>query len=150
MQSASDIPAVDLENKEMRVACAIHRPKRYTLVETHQASPMLHGERQQIQIGELRVTMHLHGIEMGLAQQAERVRPELVVRCGGGALQHHHKLMKGLSMGVGRLAHDAQAAILCKWAARPAICDVGFEPGGCPKMMNMVAVVQGNQYVDIQ
>jgi hypothetical protein len=93
----------------MRSACAIHRPKWYALFKTHQATPVLHRERYQVEIGELRMTMHLHGIEMGMAQQAERVRPELVVRG-----------------------------------------DVGFEPGGYSKMMNMVPVMQGNEYVDIQ
>lgn len=51
-------------------------------------------------------------------------------------------------VGVTRLAHDAQATVLRQRATGPALFGMRLQPAGGFGVMDVVAVVQGNQHVD--
>jgi hypothetical protein len=57
---------------------------------------------------------------------------------------------KVLRIGVTRLAHDAQAAILCERAAGPTVAGVLVQPLGRERVVHMISVVQRDQHVDIE
>jgi hypothetical protein len=65
-------------------------------------------------------------------------------------LQHVDQHTQGLRAAVAWLAHDAQNAILSQRTAGPSERNVVFQPKRGTLVVDVVAVMQGNQHIDVE
>ena len=120
------------------------------MIRCDQAPAVVQGQRQQVHVGQLARAVDVGVVEVPAIEQADVVGPELVKTRGRGLRQHGREYGQGLRVGVTRLAHDAQATVLPQRATGPALFDMRLQPAGGFGVMDVVAVVQGNQHVDVE
>jgi hypothetical protein len=92
---------------------ALDAGQRNGLVKTGQAATPVHGQRQQVEVGDLVVTLHALEIDMAVVAQRDVVGPELVVQRRAGLLQPFtHPLYRQAAVApVAGQTHHADDAI---------------------------------------
>jgi hypothetical protein len=73
-----------------------------------------------------------------------------MVICSCGVLQHADQHGHGLGAAVAGLTHDAKTSILGQCTGSPAILKMVLKPMRGPNMVNMIAIVQGDQHIDVK
>ena len=104
------------------------------MIRCDQAPAVVQGQRQQVHVGQLARAVDVGVVEVPAIEQADVVGPELVKTRGRGLRQHGREYGQGLRVGVTRLA----------------LFGMRLQPAGGFGVMDVVAVVQGNQHVDVE
>lgn len=78
-----------------------------------------------------------------------RAGPEDVVLGSNGATEELRSLARWEPVGIAWLADDSDEAVLSNRARSPAVRDLRFDPLTCPRMVDVIAVKQGQKDVNV-
>ena len=120
------------------------------LIKRHQSSLVFDGQSQEVQIRQLPGAVNVTVLELLGIQEADLIRPEFMVCCSRGVLQHTYQHRYGLRAAVTGLAHDAKTPILGQCTGGPTLFNIRLKPLGRTNMVNMIPVMQGDQHIDVK
>ena len=89
---------------------------------------MLHGQRQQVDVGQVLVAENTAVVDEAVIQQLQVVRPEFVIGSGRPCVQQCNSLAKRPEMLIALLRADPQKTVLGKWTGCPAKRGIRQEP----------------------
>ena len=122
----------------------------YRLVQCCEPAAVRGGERKEIGVGDLSMAMEASVVDEVLVEQAHRTRPKLVIVGCRGAGQLSDRLRRGHRAGVSGLADDSNEAVLSYCTGRPAVHDLGVDPPANALVVDVIAVQQRNQDINVQ
>src|SRR5262249_34349516 len=108
------------------------------------------GQCEQVGVGDLLGPVYPPAVDERAVEQADRARPELVVLEARGAGEQVHGLAWWDGAGIAGLADDPHEAVLGDRARGPAVLYLGVDPVAGELVIDMVAVEQSQQDVDVQ
>jgi hypothetical protein len=120
------------------------------LIKRHQSSFVFDGQGQEVQIRQLPRAVNVTMLKLLGIQEADFIRPKCMVCCSRGVLQHTYQHRYGLRAAVTGLAHDAKTPILGQCTGGPTLFNIRLKPLGRTNMVNMIAIMQRDQHIDIK
>jgi len=138
------------KHHKVRRGGAAHCADRYPLIQGHQSSLVFDRQGQEVQIRQLPRAVNVSMLKVQGIQEADLIRPKCMVCCPRGVLQHPDQHGHGLGAAVTGLTHDAKAPILGQCTGGPSVLKMVLKPLRSTNMVNVVAIVQGNQDIDVE
>jgi hypothetical protein len=127
-----------------------HCADRDSLIQSHQSSLVFDSQGQKVQVRQLPGAVNVTMLKLKGVQEADLIGPKCMVICSCGVLQHADQHGHGLGAAVAGLTHDAKTSILGQCTGSPAILKMVLKPMRGPNMVNMIAIVQGDQHIDVK
>ena len=111
----------------------------------------MHRQGQQVGVGELARLQQPGTIHTALVEQAEPIGSELVLGMADQCRnQGRHHRRRPRTVGIARLAQDAQHGVLGERGGGPTVRLGGCEPAMRCFVMHMTPIQQGDQHVHIE
>ena len=100
------------QHHEMPRLRSPHRLERQPAIERHEPPAVLHGEAQQVDVGDLVGPEDMSRVEQGVISDRNVVRPELMARLVEPTTQCRRSLDWRAALQIARLRHDANKPVL--------------------------------------
>ena len=119
-------------------------------VERHEAASLVNREGEQIKVGDLARPVNSVAIGDAGIQQADVIRPELMLVCGDRFAESFHDRPDLQRVGVVRVRHDSHTPVLRDRTRGPAVSSSRGEPAKGWRVHRMILVEQGDQNVHVE
>src|SRR5215470_13737053 len=123
---------------------------RNPTIERHQSTSVLHGEREQVDVGELLRAENARVVDELFVEQRNIVGPEGVIGSGDLVRQKYDHVRNSHWLRVSGLRCDTHKSILRKRTRRPAFRAVCRPPLMCWRVMNMIRLKQCKQHTHVE
>src|SRR2546421_6023840 len=130
--------------------CDTNTANRYRLVERDEAAFICCSQGEQVGVGHLLGSMYPRAVEYCRIEDAHRAGPILMV-FGSRGLSEQIKSLTGWNRaGVAGLADDPHESVLGDRAGGPPVFNLVADPRAGSPVVNVIAVEERQQHVDIQ